>query len=110
MMPAPRPFVNIDMPDNISEASPTRKRRTFKQHPLPEPRVTVQTRERLYQEAYAFPGCEGMSQADIRAWVDGRLTAYLAKQPYWYGHTGRADTAHRASHRQYEARRQHSAS
>jgi hypothetical protein len=72
--------------------------------------VTDQTRERLYQEAYIYTGCEGMPQADIRAWVDDRLAAYLAKQPWWYGHTGSADAAHCASHRQYEARRQNSVS
>ncbi|ULA61624.1 MAG: hypothetical protein LZF60_340165 [Nitrospira sp.] len=76
--------------------------------PLPAPRVSDETRLRLYEEAYAPPAFEGMNHEAVRECIDWKLTEFLAKQPFWYGHTdgrGGADVRHRASARQYEARR-----
>lgn len=76
--------------------------------PLPAPRVSDETRLRLYEEAYASTAFEAMIPEAVRECIDWKLSEFLAKQPFWYGHTdgrGGADVRHRASARQYEARR-----
>lgn len=80
-------------------------RRRFKQHSLPRPTVSQETRERLYREAEEHPVFEGMVPENVREYIDWKLEQFLSKQPFWYGHTKTADTRHRASQRQYEARR-----
>lgn len=69
-------------------------------------KVSSETRERLYQEAYAYRGCYGMDQQDIRDWVDMKLAEFLARQPFWYGMTSGADARHRESQRQYKNRKE----
>ena len=89
-------------------AGPEKRRRRFKQNRLPAPQVSDATRERLYAEAARHPAFEGIELQEIKAFIDERLAEFLAKQPFWYGHTGGhggADTRHHSAHRQYEARR-----
>jgi hypothetical protein len=94
---------------NIAEEAPKRPGRKGRTpRPLPAPRVSDGTRHRLYAEASNHPTFDGMEQGDIKGFIDDRLEEFLAKQPFWYGHTGRhggADTRHHAAIRQYEARR-----
>lgn len=103
-MPAPAKFIAPVEPSTSGpQKSPKKK---FKQHPIPQPSVSKETRERLYQEALAYRGCEGMAQEDVRRWVDERLEAYLSKQPFWFGHTQKADVPHRAAHAQFRRERE----
>jgi hypothetical protein len=61
--------------------------------------VSPQTFSRLLAEAKAYPGCEGMSEEDIRYWLDGRLTEVLATYPWWYGRID--ETKHREAQARY---------
>ncbi len=107
-MPAPRQFANPDTLQlapivalRLPNGPPTPTRRRFKQHDLPKARVSDATRERLYQEALAYPGCEGMAPGEVKAWVDSRINVVL---PFWHGHTSTADTAARKARREFNVR------
>lgn len=100
-MPAPTKFVSVgELPTS------TTKKSTKPIQVRPQPSVSKETRERLYQEALAYRGCEGMAPEDVRQWVDERLEAYLSKQPFWFGHTQKADVPHRAAHAQFRRERE----
>lgn len=95
IMPAPTKFVSVgELPTSTTKNKKSTKKSTTKKSTKPvqvrpQPRVSDETRERLYQEALAYRGCEGMAPEDVRQWVDERLEAYLSKQPFWFGHTQR---------------------
>ncbi len=112
IMPAPTKFVSVgELPTSTTKNKKSTKKSTTKKSTKPvqvrpQPRVSDETRERLYQEALAYRGCEGMAPEDVRQWVDERLEAYLSKQPFWFGHTQKADVPHRAAHAQFRRERE----
>lgn len=76
--------------------------------PVPIPMVSQDTKDRLYSEAKDHHLFEFMDPANIPGYMDGLIEDYLAKQPWWYGHTGGpggADARHHASRQQHQARR-----
>ncbi len=93
----------------ISDNKNTGRKRKEWKHPIPVPVVSQETRDRLYAEAVAHPNFDGMPLSEIRAYIDGWLTEFLADQPYWYGHTGGpggADASHHDAQRKHHARRE----
>lgn len=72
--------------------------------PTPKPSLSPATRERLLAEAMTHARLQWMTPEEITAWVDGLITAYLAKQPFWFGQTPSADAQHRSNLRQHRVK------
>lgn len=82
---------------------PKRAKRGGKRRPLPTPKVTQETRGRIYAEAQQHPAFEGMEPGALREYIDGLLAECLSKYPWWFGHID--DARLHAAKRQYKARR-----
>lgn len=75
----------------IAQATPTKKPKAKVVRVVPTATLSATARERLLAEACESLSSAGMSRADVLAWFDERMAAYLKDQPWWFGQLKSAD-------------------